>query len=372
MGMSPVAVAPAAAGTGLNREISLGGLGGNVKLKDLAIMARQMATMISSGLSLMRTLTILSEQTENKKLRETLDAVRKDVESGLSLSLAFQRHPLVFPPLFIHLVRAGETGGFLEHSLETAAKTFEADVKLRNTIKSAMTYPVVVLVMAMVSVVGMLIFIVPVFEKMFADLGGELPLPTQFLVVVSKNMVWIAPVLVVSIIAFAVWWRFNKHTDRVRSVVDPLKLRLPVFGPLMRKIAVARFARNFATMTGSGVPILQGLDIVGETSGNWVVEQALQKVQASVRIGKTIAAPLSEEKVFPSMVVQMISVGEDAGSLETMLDKIADFYEDEVESTTEQLTALIEPLMIAFIGVVIGGMIVALYLPVFTIFQEIG
>jgi type IV pilus assembly protein PilC len=372
MGMSPVAVAPAAAGTGLNREISLGSIGGNVKLKDLAIMARQMATMISSGLSLMRTLTILSEQTENKKLRETLDAVRKDVESGLSLSLSFQRHPLVFPPLFIHLVRAGETGGFLEHSLETAAKTFEADVKLRNTIKSAMTYPVVVLVMAMVSVVGMLIFIVPVFEKMFADLGGELPLPTQFLVVVSKNMVWIAPLLAVSIVAFTVWWKFNKHTDRVRSVVDPLKLRLPVFGPLMRKIAVARFARNFATMTGSGVPILQGLDIVGETSGNWVVEQALQKVQASVRIGKTIAAPLSEEKVFPSMVVQMISVGEDAGSLETMLDKIADFYEDEVESTTEQLTALIEPLMIAFIGVVIGGMIVALYLPVFTIFQEIG
>jgi type IV pilus assembly protein PilC len=169
-----------------------------------------------------------------------------------------------------------------------------------------------------------------------------------------------------------VWWKYNKHTDAVRSRLDPIKLRLPVFGQLMRKIAVARFARNFATMTGSGVPILQGLDIVGETSGNWVVERALEKVQASVRIGKTIAGPLSEEKVFPAMVVQMISVGEDAGSLETMLEKIAEFYESEVEATTEQLTALIEPLMIAFIGVVIGGMIVALYLPVFTIFQTIG
>ena len=372
MGLSPVAVAPAGAATGLNREIDLGMFGGGVKLKDLAVMARQMATMISSGLSLMRTLAILSEQTENKKLCEVLDSVRRDVESGLSLSLAFQRHPVIFPPLFIHLIRAGETGGFLEQSLESAAKTFEADVKLRGTIKSALTYPVVVLIMSMLSVVAMLIFIVPVFEKMFADLGGELPLPTQFLVGLSKNMFWITPLIAVAVIGFAVWWRYNKNTDAVRSRVDRLKLRLPVFGPLMRKIAIARFARNFATMTGSGVPILQGLEVVGETSGNWVVQEALQSVQDSVRVGRTIAAPLSAEKVFPPMVVQMIAVGEDAGSLETMLDKIAEFYEAEVEATTEALTSLIEPLMIAFIGIVIGGMIVSLHLPVFTIFQQIS
>jgi type IV pilus assembly protein PilC len=371
MGLSPVAVAPAGAGTGLNREINLGGLGGNVKLKDLAVMARQMATMISAGLSLMRTLSILSEQTENKKLATTLDEVRKDVEGGSSLSIALAKYPVIFPPLMIHLVRAGETGGFLEDSLNSAATTFESDVKLRDTIKSAMTYPIVVLIMAMVSVVGMIIFIVPVFEKMFADMGGELPLPTQFLIVLSKNAYWAGPLLVVLAIAFSVWWRANRHTVRVRSVVDRVKLKLPVFGKLFQKVAVARFSRNFATMTGAGVPILQSLGIVGETSGNYVIEQALRKVQESVRQGKSLAAPLMQEPVFPSMVTQMIAVGEDAGSLEIMLNKIADFYEAEVQSTTEQLTSLIEPLMIAFIGVVIGGMIVALYLPVFSIFQTV-
>jgi type IV pilus assembly protein PilC len=372
MGLSPVGVNAAAPGTGLRMEIGPSLLQRGVSLKDLAVMSRQMATMVSSGLSLMRTLTILAEQTENAKLRDTLTEVRRDVESGFSLSLALAKHPRIFPPLMIHLVRAGETGGFLEESLESAAKTFEADVKLRGTIKSAMTYPIVVLIMAMLSVVAMIIFIVPVFEKMFSDLGGDLPLPTQFLVTLSKNMFWLGPVLLVLIVGFSVWWRANRHTDRVRSVVDRLKLRLPVFGSLFRKIAVARFSRNFGTLTAAGVPIMQSLDVVGQTSGNWVLEQALVKVRDAVRIGRPLASPLADEPVFPPMVTQMIAVGEDAGSLEQMLGKIADFYEAEVQATTEQLTALIEPLMIAFIGVVIGGMIVALYLPVFTIFQTIG
>lgn len=372
MGLSPVDVAPAAPGTGLQMEIGPDLVQRGVKLKDLAVMSRQLATMISSGLSLMRALTILSEQTENKRLRQTLEEVRRDVESGFSLSLALAKHPRIFPPLMIHLVRAGETGGFLEESLDSAAKTFEADVKLRGTIKSALTYPIVVLVMAILAMVGMIIFIVPVFEKMFVDLGGDLPLPTQFLVTLSKNMFWIGPLLLVLIVGFLVWWRANRHTDAVRSKVDRLKLRLPVFGNLFRKIAIARFARNFGTLTGSGVPIMQALDVVGQTSGSWVVEQALAKVRDAVRVGRPLAAPMLAEPVFPPMVTQMIAVGEDAGSLEQMLGKIADFYEAEVEATTEQLTALIEPLMIAFIGVVIGGMIVALYLPVFTIFQTIG
>ena len=272
----------------------------------------------------------------------------------------------------IHLVRAGETGGFLDEALESIAGTFEADVKLRQTIKSALTYPVVVLIMAVVATIGMIVFIVPIFEKMFADLGGDLPAPTQVLVTLSKNMTWILPILIVGILAFAWWWRKHKNDDKVRAFVDPLKLRIPVFGDLFRKVGLARFARNFSTMTRSGVPILQALGIVGETSGNWVIVQALHKVQDSVRAGRSVSAPLAEEAVFPAMVTQMIAVGEDSGSMEKMLGKIAEFYEEEVQATTESLTSLIEPLMIAVIGIVIGGMIVALYMPIFTIFNQIS
>lgn len=371
LGVSPISIEEAGLGRGLSRELSIPGFGKNVGLKDLAVMSRQMATMIGAGLSLIRTLGILADQTENKELARVLGLVGGDIERGLSLSESMGKHPTVFPPLMIHLVRAGEAGGFLDASLDGVAANFEADVKLRDTIKSALTYPVIVLMMAVVSVIGMLIFIVPVFEKMFADLGGELPVPTQILVVLSKSMIWLGPLLLVGGIAFSVWWRANKHTDPVRSVVDPLKLKLPVFGILFTKVAVARFARNFSTMMGAGVPILQSLSIVGETSGSYVIEQALKKVQDSVRQGKSVSAPLALEPVFPSMVVQMIAVGEDSGSMEVMLNKIAEFYEAEVESTTKALTSLIEPLMIAFIGVVIGGMIVALYLPVFTIFNQI-
>jgi type IV pilus assembly protein PilC len=370
MGVAPISVTEAQPGTGLNREIDLSFLRKGVGLKDLAVMSRQMATMISAGLTLLRTLTIIAEQTENKRLAEVLAQVGGDVETGLSLSDAMAKHP-EFPPLMLSLIRAGETGGFLEGALESVAANYEKEVELRGTVKSALTYPVVVLIMAVVAVIGMLLFIVPIFEKMFADLGGELPLPTQFLVVVSKNMAWVTPVLAVAGVAFGLWWRRNRNTLRVRMVVDPLRLRMPVFGPLMTKVAVARFTRNFATMMSAGVPILRALSIVGATSGNWVIERALVKVQDSVRQGATVAAPLAEEPVFPAMVTQMIAVGEDSGALEQMLHKISDFYDQEVKSTTEQLTALIEPLMIAVIGVVIGGMIVALYMPVFSIFGQI-
>lgn len=371
MGLAPIEVV-AGSGSGLNTELSLAGFEKQVGLKDLAIMSRQLATMVGSGLSLLRALTILADQTENKKLARTLGIVRTQVETGAAFSEALARHHETFPPLMIHLVRAGETGGFLDEALESVAGTFEADVKLRQTIKSALTYPVVVLIMAVVATIGMIVFIVPIFEKMFADLGGELPLPTQILVMLSKNMAWVIPVLVVGLVVFAVWWRKHKNDDKVRAFLDPLKLKLPVFGDLMRKVALARFARNFSTMTRSGVPILQALNIVGETSGNWVIIQALQKVQDSVRAGRSVSAPLAEEAVFPPMVVQMIAVGEDSGSMEQMLGKIAEFYDEEVQSTTEALTSLIEPLMIAVIGIVIGGMIVALYMPIFTIFNQIG
>ena len=371
MGLSPISMSEVSVGTGLSTEIKIPGMSKGIGLKDLAIMSRQMATMTSAGLSLLRTLNILAEQTENKELAKILRTIRNDVETGISLSDAMDKHSIVFPPIMINLVRAGETGGFLEGSLNSVAGNFEAEGKLRDTIKSAMAYPTIVLIMAVVAVIGMLTFIVPVFEKMFAGFGGQLPAPTMVLVFLSKAMVWLLPVLVVGGIAFTVWWKKNKNTERVRKVVDPLKLKLPVFGPLMTKLAIARFTRNFSTMIGAGVPILQSLNIVGETSGNWVVESALRKVQESVRQGKSIAGPLSLEPVFPAMVTQMIAVGEDAGALETMLAKISDFYDQEVQATAEQLTALIEPLMIAFIGVVVGGMIVALYMPMFSIFEYI-
>jgi type IV pilus assembly protein PilC len=371
MGVSPISIAESAEGSGLSRELNIPGFTKGVGLKDLAIMSRQLATMISSGLSLLRALTILSEQTESKALSKILVQVTRDIEAGTSFSDALYKHSVEFPPIMINLVRAGESGGFLDDALETIAKNFEGEVKLRGTIKSALTYPVIVLVMALVAVVAMLLFIVPVFAKLFAQLGGQLPAPTQFLVYLSGAMTYGAPIIIVGIIVFSVWWRKNKNTERVRKFVDPLKLRLPVFGNLFKKIAVARFTRNFSAMMGAGVPILQGLNIVGETSGNYVMEMALKKVSDSVRQGKSIAGPLAQEPVFPAMVTQMIAVGEDSGSLETMLSKIADFYDDEVQATTEQLTALIEPLMIAFLGIVVGGMIVCLYLPIFNIFNLI-
>jgi type IV pilus assembly protein PilC len=367
MGLSPVSITEASAGTGMQREISIPGFTKGVQLKDLAIMSRQMATMIGAGLSLLRTLNILAEQTESKPLAKVLAMVRNDVESGISTSDAFARHPDEFPPLMINMVRAGETGGFLDGALNSIAENFEKEVKLRGTIKSAMTYPVIVLVMSLLAVVAMLVFIVPVFQKMFSSLGGQLPLPTMMLVYLSQSMVFVVPILAVVLISFAIWWPKNKNTERVRKFLDPIKLKLPVFGLLLKKIAVARFSRNFSNMIGAGVPILRALSIVGETSGNWVIEDALKQVAEAVRQGRSVAAPLAEHPVFPTMVTQMIAVGEDAGSLEVMLSKIAEFYDQEVEAATEQLTAMIEPLMVAFLGVVVGGMIVALYLPIFNI-----
>ena len=367
MGVSPIAITEAKPGTGLQTEIKIPGFEKGVGLKDLAIMSRQASTMLTSGLSLLRALSILADQTENKKLKVILGKVRDDVERGVSFSDAVAKYPVDFPPIMINMIRAGETGGFLDQAMDSIATNFEKEHKLRSTIKSAMTYPVVVLVMSLVAVVVMLVFIVPIFQKMFSSLGGQLPLPTMLLVYASHAMVWVGPILLVAIALGWFWWRANKNTDRVRGFVDPIRLRLPVFGELSRKIVIARFARNFSNMIGAGVPILQALQIVGEVSNNFVVQRALERVAESVRKGESIAVPLAAEKVFPEMVSQMVAVGEDAGSLEVMLEKIAEFYDNEVESTTEALTSLIEPLLIAFLGVVVGGMIVALYLPIFKI-----
>jgi len=367
MGLSPLSVTEGGSGTGLSMEINLKGFEKGVDLKSLAVASRQLATMISSGLPLLRALNILSDQTDNKKLKQIMRQVSNDVEIGGSFSDALAKHPRDFPPLMISMIRAGEVGGFLEGALDALAINFEKDAKLRATIKSAMTYPVAVLVISLIAVVIMLTFIVPIFKTMFEGLGGSLPVPTQILVNVSQNMFWIAPTLIVLIVVGAVWWKQKKNTESVRKVVDPLKLKMPVFGGLVRKIAVARFTRNFSNMIGAGVPILQALNVIGATSGNYVIESATKRVSESVRNGQSLSKPLADEPVFPPMVVQMMAVGEDSGSLETMLIKIADFYDAEVQAMTEALTSLIEPLLIAFLGVVIGGMVVALYMPIFSI-----
>jgi type IV pilus assembly protein PilC len=368
MGYAPVSLREA--NTGMNRELTLP-FGGGVKLKDIAVMSRQFAVMINSGLSLLRALAILAEQTENRTLAKSLAEVRTAVETGQSLSAALAKHPRVFPPLVVNMVRAGEVGGFLDRVLVQIAENFEAEVKLRSKIKSAMTYPVVVFVIAVLSVIGMLLFIVPIFAKMFSDLGGTLPLPTQILVTLSSGLRFAFPVLLVGAVVGAVVWRRVRHTEQVRNVLDPLKLRIPVFGPLFQKVAISRFSRNFGTMLSSGVPILQSLEIVGETAGNVVIRRAAASVQESVRRGESLAGPLAEHSVFPPMVVQMLSVGEDTGAIDSMLHKVSDFYDAEVEATTEALTSLIEPLMIAVLGAIVGGMIIALYMPIFNVFSLI-
>jgi type IV pilus assembly protein PilC len=371
MGYAPVRINEQNAG--LKKEIKLPGFGGGkVKLKDLAVFARQFATMINSGLSLLRALTILTEQTDNKVLAGVIGDVRNEVETGSSLSSAMGKHPKVFPPLMVNMTKAGEVGGFLDSVLLQVAANYESEVRLRGKIKAAMTYPVVVLCIAMLAVIGMLLFIVPTFANMFKDLGGTLPAPTRLLVTASHILKFGFPFLIAGGIGGLIVWNKVKRTEQVRNVVDPMKLKLPVFGALFQKVALSRFSRNLGTMMHSGVPILQALDIVADTTGNVVLARAVRDVQDSVRQGESITAPLKRHEVFPPMVVQMMAVGEDTGALDDMLHKISEFYDQEVEATTEALTSLIEPLMIALLGGIVGSMIIALYMPIFKIYNLVN
>ena len=368
-GSMPIAVEQA--NVGLNREIRIGGR--RVKPKDLAIATRQMATMLSSGLPILRCLSILSDQTESPALRDVLIDVRTEVERGESFSESLSRHK-EFPPLMVSMVRAGEVGGFLDGAMLQIAETIEADVQLRGRIKAALTYPIAVGVIAIVIVTAMLLFVVPVFAGMYEELGGELPLPTQILMTISNALN--NPIVLIggaiTIVVLVILFRKYRDTAGFRNVVDPLKFRLPVFGPLFKKIALARFTRNFSTLLHAGVPILATLDIVGETSGNVVIARAVADVKESVRQGSGMAKPMSEHDVFPEMVVQMVAVGEDTGALDAMLSKIADFYDQEAAATTEQLMALLEPVMIIALGLIVGAMVISLYLPIFKIYELIN
>jgi type IV pilus assembly protein PilC len=365
LGYAPISI-EAEKGAGLKAEVKLPGAG-RVKLKDLAVFSRQFATMINSGLSLLRALTILGEQTSNRRLGEVIIQVRAEVEKGTSLSAAMARHPKVFNRLYVSMVRAGEIGGFLDQVLVKVAETFEKEVELRGKIRSAMTYPVVVFTMVIGIVAAMLIFIVPTFESLYESLGGTLPLPTRMLMNASNILRRFFPLVVLGMIVLTFLFRRWKASQKGRYQWDKFKLKVKVFGPLFHKTALSRFSRTLATLIRSGVPILQALEIVGETVNNQVISRAVRDVQDSVREGESLATPLSKHAAFPAMVVQMMAVGEETGALDTMLSKVADFYDQEVEAAVASLTSMIEPILIAVMGAAVGGMVIALYMPLFNI-----
>ena len=360
------------AGQGLNRELKIPGLGNRTKLKDLAVFARQFATMTASGMSLLRSLAILEEQTSAPALKKAAGEVRADVSGGVSLSASMAKHEKVFPRLMVAMIRAGEAGGMIDSALEQIAASMEKDTALRGKIKGALTYPAIVLAFTFALIAAVLIFIVPVFEGMFKNLGGELPGITQFLVDTSHNMWWIGPlILILGITGSIVYKRRLRESESFRLAVDTAKLRMPVFGPLFRKLAMSRFARNLGLLLNVGVPVMQALSVVGETTGNEVINAAMKDVQAAVRDGHPMSTALRKHSIFPEMVTQMIEVGEESGQISQMLDKVADFYDREVDSAAESLTASIEPIMVLVMGAVVGGMVICLYLPMFTIYQNI-
>jgi type IV pilus assembly protein PilC len=360
------------AGQGLNMDLKIPGLGGRVKLKDLAVFSRQFATMTASGMSLLRSLAILEEQTSAPALKKALGETRSDVSGGVSLSAAMGKHDKVFPRLMIAMIRAGEAGGMIDRALEQIADSLEKDTALRGKIKSALTYPAIVLCFTFVLIAGVLIFIVPIFEAMFQSLGGKLPAITQFLVDASHNMWWIGPLFLTIVIGGSIGYKQqSRKSAEFRLAVDKLKLRAPVFGPLFQKLAMSRFSRNLGLLLNVGVPVMQALSVVGETTGNEVINIAMKDVQAAVRDGHPMSSAMRHHKIFPEMVTQMIEVGEESGQISQMLDKVADFYDREVDSAAESLTASIEPIMVLVMGAVVGGMVICLYLPMFTVYQNI-
>lgn len=359
-------------GRGLQREINIPGFTRRTSARDLAAMTRQFASMTTSGLTLVRTLAILERQAPNPRLQLALADVLEEVREGSSLSKALAEHPQEFPDLMVNIIAAGEIGGFLDEALDRIATMFESDAALRSKIKAAATYPLVVLVFSALMMLGVVWFIVPIFEKMFAQLGGQLPLPTRILVGANHNLWWAAPLLVVVVVGARYAYRRSYRTNpefRLRS--DRLRMRLPVFGSLITKLAISRFARNLSTLLSVGVPVTQALDMVGATAGNAVIERAMIEVRDSVSSGSMISKPMGLHPVFPSMLVQMVEVGEESGRTSDMLSKAADYYDDEVENATEGLTSALEPLLVVFIGTVIGLMVICLYLPMFSIYQNI-
>jgi type IV pilus assembly protein PilC len=343
-----------------------------VTKKDLMIFTRQFSTMIDAGLPLVQGLTILAEQSENPTFKAILKEITKDVEGGSTLAEAMKKHPKIFDSLFVNLVAAGEMGGMLDTILRRLAQFIEKAEKLKSQIKGAMTYPLVVVAIAIIVIAVILIFVIPVFEDMFKSFGSALPTPTQIVVNMSRflksNIHWV----IIALIALIYGFKRYRDTAAGKKMTDSLFLKLPVFGNLLKKTAVARFTRTLGTMISSGVPILDALEIVAKTAGNVVIEEIIYEVRGSIAEGQTIAEPLSENDIFPGMVIQMIAVGEATGALDSMLEKIADFYDEEVDAAVAALTSMLEPLLMLFLGGSIGGLVIAMYLPIFEMASAMG
>jgi type IV pilus assembly protein PilC len=340
--------------------------------KNLAVFTRQFSVMIDAGLPLVQCLEILGTQEEDKNFGAVILQTRADVEGGASLADAMKKHPKVFDPLYTNMITAGEAGGILDGILKRLAQYIEKAVKLKSQVKSAMIYPIAVIIIASAVVSAIMIWVIPTFKSLFEGLGAGLPLPTVIVMKISEYMVRFLPFYLVGIAALVYGFRRYYATDKGRHVVDKIVLELPVLGPIMRKIAVARFCRTLSTLIASGVPILDGLDITAGTAGNIIVQDAIMSTRKSIERGETIAAPLKQTGVFPPMVVQMIGVGEATGALDEMLSKIADFYEDEVDTAVAGMLTLLEPVMIAFLGVVVGGIVITMYLPIFGLISELA
>jgi len=354
-----------------SREINLE-IFNKLKATDLAVLTRQLATMVQSGMTILRALYVLEAQTENKMLTNAVIAVRKDVEAGLPLSDALERHPKIFSPLFVSMTRAGETGGMLDQSLIRVADQLEKEDSLRRQVKSAMTYPAVVLSFAGIVLIALVTFLVPVFIGVFKQFGGNLPTITKLTVAMSKAITGYWWALIAGTVGTVWLFRKWKRSETGRPQWDRFRLRVPMkIGDIVQKVALARWSRTLSALVSAGVPLLQALDITGKTAGNHVIEKAMAGVIDSVKSGGTIADPLKESSVFPSMVSHMVSVGEETGSLDTMLSKIADFYEDQVDAAVKALTSILEPVMIVIVGGMVGFIVISMYLPLFKVYDQI-
>jgi len=359
-------------GKGLEREISIPGFGDKVTTKDISLATRQLATMIDAGLPIVQCLDILAEQSENKMLRNTIATVRKDVEGGSTLADALRKHPKVFDDLYVNMVEAGEAGGILNTILNRIALFIEKANRLKKKVKGAMIYPCAIIFVAIVVVAVLMIWVIPVFAELYGSMGKALPVPTQICINISNWFVAYWYVLLGSAIGVVAAISLYYKTPQGRMNIDRLLLRLPIIGDLLRKVAVARFSQNMALLLSSGVPILDGLAITGKTAGNKVVEKAIMESRVSISQGKTVAEPLRDSKIFPPLVCQMVAVGESTGGLDAMLRKVAELYEEEVDDAVANLTAMMEPLIMVILGVILGGLVIAMYLPIFQMGSLVG
>ena len=359
-------------GAGLDKELSIPGFGPTVSTKELSVATRQLATMIDAGLPIVQCLDILGEQSENKLLRTTITTIRRDVEGGCTLADALRKHPKIFDDLYVNMVEAGEAGGILNTILNRIALFIEKASRLKKKVKGAMIYPVAIVLVAVIVVAILMIFVIPVFAELYGSMGQALPAPTQICINISNFFVAYWWLMLLTAIGVVMGIKLYYKTPQGHMKIDALLLRMPVIGDLLRKVAVARFSQNMALLLSSGVPILDGLAITGKTAGNKVVEKAIMESRVSISKGNTVAEPLRESKIFPPLVCQMVAVGESTGGLDGMLRKVAELYEEEVDDAVNNLTAMMEPAIMVVLGVILGGLVVAMYLPIFQMGSLVG